>query len=296
VNARFPLPDGLLRQYCAEQRVLDTVSASLQGLSCRVDPALIVRSLRPGWSTWGRVRVLWISVNTDRDVVRVACGLLPEDLVAIHQEQHRNTAATFSRGWARRPLVEAAIRCVIAALCSENLPDGNPLAARRQAVPQWARALALHYLGLRELRADAVARCMERDACNDAAAGVHATGLPQDIGPLLKSLDYLYDCNDCRTLERIPEISFPLFCAIAIAFACGAIEGRSPASDSQIQRLKRQLPPEFDIKSVATLPQLSPNGRIVTRLARSTENPVSIRTPPKARSGRGAERVLSRSL
>jgi hypothetical protein len=274
------------RQGWAEQQALDDFNDSLRGLSCRVDPDLIIRARHPDWSRWDRVRILWTSVSDDRDATRVAVGLMPEDLAAVHQHPHHNTAATFSRGWARRPLVEATLRYTIAALRSESLPSDNPFDPREQAIEQWARALALHYLGIRELRPDAVARYAQHSTCKAALAGVRAGGLSPDIAGLLTDINYLYSGRVTETNSGRPDVSFELFCAVAIAFACGALEGRTPASASQIQRLKRQLPPEFDVMSVADLPKLALNGRFVPVPTHKTDKAVRSRTTPDIRSGR----------
>jgi hypothetical protein len=258
------LTDELRRQGAAEQQALEAFNRSLQGLSCRVDPDLIVRALRPDWNDWDRVRTLWISVSDDRNATRVAVGLLPEDLAAVHRHPHHPTEATFSHGWARRPLVEATLRYTIAALRSESLPGDDPFDPREQTIEQWTRALALHYLGIRELKPEAVARYMQHRTCNATKAGARTDGLSPDIAPLLANINYLYGSCVTKTDFKLLGISFELFCAVAISFACGALEGRSPASDSQIQRLQRQLPPEFVIKLVTTLPKLALNGRLVS--------------------------------
>jgi hypothetical protein len=252
------------QQGWAEQQALDAVNNSLQGLSCRVDPDLIVRALSPDWSRWDRVRTLWTSVCDDQYATRVAVGLMPEDLVAIHRQPHRNTSDTFDRGWARRPLVEATLRYTVAALRDENLPSDNPFDPREQTIETWARALALHYLGIRELTPDAVARYAQHSACSAAQAAKREKGRSPDIEKLLTDINYLYSGRVTEAVSGLSAISFELFRAVAISFACGALEGRSPASDSQIQRLKRQLPPEFEIKSVATMPRLAMNRRVVT--------------------------------
>jgi hypothetical protein len=245
------------RQGYAEQRALDAFNSSLEGLSCAVDPDLVLRLQRPDRKRWDRVRVLWVSVCEDPGATRVAVGMVPEDLVALHERPHRNTKATFGRGWARRPLVEASLRATISALLNVNLPDGNPFAAHSLTVPQWARALALHFLGLRELRSSAVERYLACETCSDAQAGVRTADLGQDVTSLLKDIHYLYSGNGAVSDSRISPGNFLSLCTIAISFACGALEGRSDASGGQIQRLQRQLPPEFRVEMVSTLPRIS---------------------------------------
>jgi hypothetical protein len=296
VGAQFHLNDEMRRQGHAEKEALDTFNSSLKGLSCRVDSDLILRAARAEWTHWRRVRTLWVSVSGDPDAARMAIGLMPEDLPALHRPFHRNTQATFSSGWARQPLVEAALRCVIAVLTDDELPPDRPFAVRARAVPHWAIALAVHYLGIRELRPAAVESYQQRGVVNAEMAGIRCGDLSQSITKLLKNIDYLYSGNATETLLRIPKISGKLFHALVIAIACGALEGRSAASEAQIQRLKRQLPSAFRVEMVSTLPELASDGRIIPTPTDSSENVVSFRKSAEARSSRGAERSLGRSL
>jgi hypothetical protein len=256
-SVQFRLTDDMRRQGHVEYQVLNEFNRGLEGLSCAVDPDLVLRMHRPDWHRWDRVRVLWVSVCEDPGATRVAVGLVPEDLAVLHDRPHRNSKETFGWGWARRPLVVASLRATISALLDVNLPDGNPFATHNMTVSQWARALALHFLGLRELTRAAVARYLVRDDCSPARAGTHTAGLEQDVGPLLKSINYLYTGNGITTDDQKRPPNFLSLCAIAISFACGAIEGRSEASSRQIQRLQRQLPPEFRVEMVSSLPRIA---------------------------------------
>jgi hypothetical protein len=296
VGTQFHLTDEMRRQGHAEQQALDRFNASLKGLSCRVDSDLILRAARAEWTHWRRVRTLWVSVSSDPDAARMAIGLMPEDLPALHQPFHKNTQATFGSGWARQPLVEAALRYVTAVLTDDELPPDRPFMVRARAVPHWAIALAVHYLGIRELRHAAVESYQQRGVVNADLAGIRCGDLSQSITKLLKNIDYLFNRNATETLVRIPGISGKLFHALVIAIACGALEGRSTASEVQIQHLKRQLPAAFRVEMVSTLPELASDGRIIPASTHSSQNVVSFRKSAEARSGRGAERSLGRPL
>jgi hypothetical protein len=267
----LPVTEELRRRFVNEHYALEEFAKLCHGLSCRVDPELLIRARQPDWFTWRRVRTLWYSVSDRPRATRVAVGLQPEDLVALHCTEHTLDSTTFVRGWSRRPMVEAVLRCLLVAI-HENSTPLDPFGAVKPSATKSRAALALHYSGLWELKSATVLRCEAQGSFNNQDASIFKGGQLPKLVALLKGIDHMLSDKLTPTDFRKCAIPSQLFSALAIALACGCLHSRSVAAERQIQRLQAYVPLPFRVESITSIPEISLDKHIVPVAAAFSES------------------------